>query len=95
MTLIAFHKQRLGGCEKVDPEDALVAAEQLAAESDAVIIVAGLTPDWEAEGFDRPTLDLPGKQNELIARVGKANPNTVVCIQAVSLHTLHMKRSES
>ena len=90
MTLIAFHEQRLGGCEKVDPEDALVAAEKLAAESDAVIIVAGLTPDWEAEGFDRPTLDLPGKQNELIARVGKANPNTVVCIQAVSLpHSTH------
>ncbi|TFK93148.1 glycoside hydrolase family 3 protein [Polyporus arcularius HHB13444] len=75
---------RLGGCEKVDPEEALVAAEKLAAESDAVIVVAGLSPDWESEGFDRPTLDMPGRQNELIARVGKANPKTVVCLQAGS-----------
>ncbi|KAI0713388.1 putative beta-glucosidase from glycoside hydrolase family GH3 [Earliella scabrosa] len=75
---------RLGGCEKIDPEEALVAAEKLAAESDAVIVVAGLSPDWESEGFDRPTLDMPGRQNELIARVGKANPNTIVCLQAGS-----------
>lgn len=60
-----------------------MAAEKLAAASDAVIVVAGLHPDWESEGFDRPTLDMPGRQNELIARVGKANPNTVVCLQAV------------
>lgn len=76
--------QRLGGCEKIDPDGALVAAEKLAAESDVVIVVAGLSPDWESEGFDRPTLDMPGRQNELIARVAKANSNTVVCLQAVS-----------
>ncbi|TBU29076.1 putative beta-glucosidase from glycoside hydrolase family GH3 [Dichomitus squalens] len=75
---------RLGGIEKIDEEEALVAAEQLAASSDVVILVAGLSPDWESEGFDRPTLDMPGRQNELIARVGKANPNTVVVIQAGS-----------
>lgn len=43
----------------------------------------GLSPEWESEGFDRPTLDMPGRQNELIHRVGQANPNTVVCVQAV------------
>ncbi|KAI0654717.1 glycoside hydrolase family 3 protein [Cubamyces menziesii] len=75
---------RLGGCEKIDPEEAMAAAEKLAAASDVAIIVAGLSPDWESEGFDRPTLDMPGRQNELIARVAKANPNTVVCIQAGS-----------
>jgi beta-glucosidase len=57
----------------------------LAAKSDAVILVTGLSPEWEAEGFDRPTLDMPGRQNELIQRVGQANPNTVVCLQAVSV----------
>lgn len=61
-----------------------MAAEKLAASSDVAIVVAGLSPDWESEGFDRPTLDMPGKQNELIARVGKANPNTIVILQAVS-----------
>ena len=30
-------------------------------------------------------MHLPGRQDELISRVGKANRNTVVCIQSVSL----------
>ncbi|CAL1703814.1 unnamed protein product [Somion occarium] len=75
---------RLGGCEKIDPDKALEDAVDLAASSDSVIIVAGLTPEWESEGFDRLTLDMPGRQNELISRVGKANPNAVVCLQAGS-----------
>ncbi|KZT03419.1 glycoside hydrolase family 3 protein [Laetiporus sulphureus 93-53] len=75
---------RIGGCEKIESDEAMEAAVKLAASSDAVILVAGLSPDWESEGFDRPTLDMPGRTNELIARVGKANPNTVVCVQAGS-----------
>ncbi|TFY64459.1 hypothetical protein EVJ58_g2606 [Rhodofomes roseus] len=75
---------RLGGCEKIDPDEAMARAEKLAAESDVVVLVAGLSPDWESEGFDRPTLDMPKRTNELIARVGKANANTVVCLQAGS-----------
>ena len=50
-----------------------------------VIFVGGLTPEWESEGFDRPTLSMPGRQDETIARLAEANPKTVVCIQAVSL----------
>ncbi|KAH9830943.1 putative beta-glucosidase from glycoside hydrolase family GH3 [Rhodofomes roseus] len=75
---------RLGGCEKIDPDEAMARAEKLAAKSDVVVLVAGLSPDWESEGFDRPTLDMPKRTNELIARVGKANANTVVCLQAGS-----------
>ncbi|KAL0071632.1 hypothetical protein AAF712_001489 [Marasmius tenuissimus] len=75
---------RLGGCPKIHDEEALQAAERLAAESDIVIVVGGLTPEWESEGFDRPTLDLPGKQQELIERVAKVNKKTVVVIQAGS-----------
>lgn len=55
----------------------------LASKSDVVVVVGGLTPEWESEGFDRPTLHLPGRQDELISRLGKTNPNTVVVIQAV------------
>ncbi len=62
----------------------MTAAEKLAASSDVAVVVVGLSPDWESEGFDRPTLDMPGPQNELIVRIAKANPNTVVCIQSVS-----------
>ncbi|KIP12383.1 glycoside hydrolase family 3 protein [Phlebiopsis gigantea 11061_1 CR5-6] len=75
---------RLGGCEKIDADKALESAVALAAKSDVVVVITGLSPEWEAEGFDRPTLDMPGRQNELITRLGKANPNTVVVLQAGS-----------
>ncbi|KAL6309197.1 putative beta-glucosidase from glycoside hydrolase family GH3 [Sparassis latifolia] len=75
---------RVGGCEKIHPDEAIEAAAQLAASSDVVIIIAGLTPEWESEGFDRPDLKMPGRTDELIARVAKANPNTIVCLQAGS-----------
>lgn len=68
------------GCGPAEPAGALEAAVALAAESDVAIVVAGLTPDWESEGFDRPDLSLPGRQAELIEAVAAANPNTVVVL---------------
>lgn len=55
----------------------------LATRADAVLYIGGLTPEWESEGFDRLSLELPGRQDELVSRLGRANPNTVVVIQAV------------
>ncbi|CAE6460319.1 unnamed protein product [Rhizoctonia solani] len=75
---------RLGGAEKIDPDEALKAAAKAAGEADAVIAVVGLNHEWESEGFDRPNLALPGRQDELIQAVAKANKNTVVVIQAGS-----------
>ncbi|EKM82934.1 hypothetical protein AGABI1DRAFT_118340 [Agaricus bisporus var. burnettii JB137-S8] len=75
---------RLGGCEKFDAEEGIAEAAALAKESDVVIFVGGLTPEWESEGFDRPTLDMPGLQNQTISRLADANPNTIVVIQAGS-----------
>ncbi|KAF8964639.1 glycoside hydrolase family 3 protein [Flammula alnicola] len=75
---------RLGGCEKIDEEKAIEEAVALAKRVDAVIFVGGLTPEWESEGFDRPSLQLPGRQDELIKKLAQANPCTVVCIQAGS-----------
>jgi beta-glucosidase len=34
---------------------------QLAKNSDKAVLVVGLNADWESEGFDRPTLGLPGR----------------------------------
>ncbi len=45
----------------------------------AVVVVADNT---ESEGFDRPDLRLPSAQNALVSAVAKANPHTVVVIQA-------------
>lgn len=73
----------MGGCPKINEDESIEDACKLAMNADIVILVCGLSPEWESEGFDRPTMSLPGRQNELIARVAGANPKTVVCVQAV------------
>ncbi|KAG7452963.1 glycoside hydrolase family 3 protein [Guyanagaster necrorhizus] len=75
---------RLGGCERIDPDKAIDSAVSLASKVDAVVFFGGLTPEWESEGFDRPTLQLPGRQDEIITRIAEVNPNVIVCIQAGS-----------
>ncbi|KAF9021687.1 glycoside hydrolase family 3 protein [Hymenopellis radicata] len=75
---------RLGGCEKIDADKAIESAVELAKESDAVVFVAGLSPEWESEGFDRPSLHMPGRQDEVISRLAEVNANVIVCIQAGS-----------
>lgn len=72
------------GCVPPLPADPLQAAVDLAARADAAIIIAGLTHEWESEGFDRESMSLPGRQDELIARVAAANPNTIVVLNAGS-----------
>lgn len=74
---------RLGGAEVQDPDSLLQHAVDLAKEADAVIAVVGLNADWETEGFDRTTLALPGRTDELIAKVAAVNPKTVVVTKAV------------
>ncbi|MBN1180139.1 MAG: glycoside hydrolase family 3 C-terminal domain-containing protein [Anaerolineae bacterium] len=66
------------------PPDPIAAAADLAARSDVALVFAGLTDEWESEGFDRPDMDLPGEQVALIERVAAANPNTVVVLSAGS-----------
>ncbi len=65
-------------------DDLIKEAVELAKRADVAIVVAGLTGEWESEGFDRVNLDLPGEQNQLIAQVAAANPNTVVVLNAGS-----------
>lgn len=74
---------RLGSQPPTAP-DPIQAAADLAAQSDLAIIVAGLTREWESEGFDRPDISLPGDQDELISRVVQANPRTIVLLNAGS-----------
>jgi beta-glucosidase len=63
-------------------------AARLAAASDVAIVVVGLTDEWESEGFDRPDMELPGDQVELITRVAAANPRTVVVLNVGSPITM-------
>lgn len=70
------------------PEDAIQRAARLAAESDVAVVFAGLGAEWESESFDRPHMDLPAEQNDLIAQVAAANPNTVVVLNTGSPITM-------
>ncbi|TFK45937.1 beta-glucosidase [Heliocybe sulcata] len=75
---------RLGGAEVEDPEEQMQKAVELAKEADVVIAVVGLNADWETEGYDRSTLALPGRTDELVEKVNKVNPNTIVVNQSGS-----------
>ena len=65
-------------------KDLIGDAVKLAKKADVVILVASLNSEWEAEGFDRVDMQLPGAQNELIERVVKANKNTIVVVNVGS-----------
>lgn len=65
-------------------EDLLDEAESVARASDVAVVVVGTTEEVESEGFDRTTLALPGRQDELVRRVAAANPRTVVVVNAGS-----------
>ncbi len=68
------------GCELPQPPDIMERAVAAAGKSDVAVIFAGLTDEYESEGSDRKTMDLPEKQVELINKVAAANPNTVVVL---------------
>ena len=70
------------GVAPVVGQDALVRATALAARSDIALVFAGLNWEWDGEGQDRPHIELPGRQNDLIAKVAAANPKTVVVLQS-------------
>ena len=66
-------------------EDALLArAVVAAADADVAVVFVGTNGEWETEGRDRRSLALPGRQDELVARVAAANPRTVVVVNAAS-----------
>ncbi|MBE3574010.1 MAG: glycoside hydrolase family 3 C-terminal domain-containing protein [Firmicutes bacterium] len=67
-----------------EEDSRLERAVALARQCDAAIIFAGMPEGYETEGADRPHMDLPGRQNELIEAVARANPNTVVVLNTGS-----------
>jgi len=75
------------GCKAVPSVDMMDRAVAAAAAADAAIVIVGTNNDWETEGHDRDSLDLPGAQGELIERVAVANPNTVVVLNTGSVVT--------
>jgi beta-glucosidase len=67
-----------------DPEGLIAKAVEAARAADIAIVVVGTNAQVESEGFDRESLDLPGRQDDLVRAVVAANPNTVVVVNAGS-----------
>jgi beta-glucosidase len=59
---------------------ALQEAADAASKADAAVVVVGRYFKNEGESFDVKTMDLPAGQDELIAAVEKANPQTIVVL---------------
>ncbi|MFJ8041508.1 beta-glucosidase [Kitasatospora sp. NPDC096147] len=75
----------LGHAEPVGTEDELIEqAVEAARAAEVAVVVVGTTEEVESEGVDRGSLRLPGRQDELVARVAEANPRTVVVVNAGS-----------
>ena len=75
------------GVRTPSPDDLMDRAVAAAATADAVVLVVGTNLDWETEGRDRDSMDLPGGQPELIRRVCAANGRTVVVVNSGSVVT--------
>ncbi|KAJ9148718.1 Beta-glucosidase [Coniochaeta hoffmannii] len=81
---------KYGGCrigfKEEDQVDYLEEAVEAARAADVAVVVVGLDAEWESEGYDRQTMDLPrdGSQDRLVEAVAAANPSTVVVCQSGS-----------
>lgn len=55
-------------------------AVEAAKNAETAVIFAGLPDSFESEGYDRTHMSMPHCQNELIKRVAKVQPNTVIVL---------------
>ena len=73
---------RLGISPQRDDEELIEEAARAADDSDVAVVVIGSAEGTESEGYDKDTMALPGRQDELVRRVAAANPNTVVVVNS-------------
>jgi beta-glucosidase len=66
--------------ENIDAE--IAEAVATAAAADLVVVIVGTNAEVESEGFDRRSLALPGRQDELVERVLEVAPDAIVIINA-------------
>lgn len=71
---------RRGGAGAAPNPEIINEAVALAKSSDVAIVIAGLYRGQDQEAADRPNMDLPAGQSELIQAVTKANPKTIVVL---------------
>ncbi len=62
-------------------DEAIEEAVSAAKAADIVLLFVGRNGEWDTEGSDLDHIRLPGRQDELIAKVADANDNVVVVLQ--------------
>ncbi|KAH7168187.1 beta-glucosidase-like protein [Fusarium sp. MPI-SDFR-AT-0072] len=77
---------KLGSFPATDEDKTIDEAVALAKSSDVAVLIVGLDQDWESESYDRPSLSLPLRLNDLVRRVATEAPDTkkVVILQTGS-----------
>ncbi|SDZ45510.1 beta-glucosidase family protein [Herbiconiux ginsengi] len=68
--------------QHLTPDVEMDQAVAAARAAEVAVVIVGTNEETESEGWDRTTLALPGRQNELVERVLAANPRTVVVVNA-------------
>jgi beta-glucosidase len=77
-----FVNMRFGIAPQLDEEELIEEAAQAAGDADIAVVVIGSTDGTESEGFDKDTMALGGRQDELVRRVAAANSNTIVVVNS-------------
>lgn len=77
-----FVTMRLGIAPHWEEERLVEQAAKAAAAADVAIVVVGSASGTESEGYDRESMALPGRQDELVRRVAAANSSTVVVVNS-------------
>ncbi|MGH4052899.1 MAG: glycoside hydrolase family 3 C-terminal domain-containing protein [Clostridium sp.] len=66
--------------EDIINEEMISQACEVANNAQVAVIFAGLPDSFESEGYDRVHMSIPNCQNELIKRIVRVQPNTVVVL---------------
>jgi beta-glucosidase len=67
-----------------DPDGLIAAAVEAARDAEVALVVVGTNSRVESEGYDRSSLALPGRQDDLVRAVAAVNPRTVVVVNSGS-----------
>ena len=65
-----------------DADELIAEAAAAASAAEVAVVVVSTSSEVESEGFDRSSLSLPGRQDDLVRAVAAANPRTVVVVNA-------------
>jgi beta-glucosidase len=77
-----FVSMRLGIAPELEEDSLLDEAVDAAEHADLAVLVVGSADGTESEGYDRETMALDGRQDELVRRVAAANANTLVVVNS-------------